>query len=180
MVEIIGNSRSEEYGQYINNHVCNVRRSWNEILKPQIISSGDYDEFVVNVVDYLVDHHDESKYTVYEFNPYCNYFYPIKEYPKNKDDFDKAWLHHQHENPHHPEHWYLYEESGKVVPLKMPLVYVLECICDWHSFSYKNPESTAYSWYQSHKDKYLFHPETKKIFDKYIEFMKTPLKREDR
>lgn len=46
-------------------------------------------------------------------------------------EFDRAWLHHQHANPHHWQHWMLREDSGATKVLVMPAVYVREMVADW-------------------------------------------------
>jgi hypothetical protein len=45
-------------------------------------------------------------------------------------DFDRAWLRHLHRNKHHPQHWVLIEDSGAIVCLPMPYIYILEMIAD--------------------------------------------------
>ena len=48
-----------------------------------------------------------------------------------KDQFDLAWLHHQHANPHHWQHWVLREDSGAVKLLDMPEHFIREMVADW-------------------------------------------------
>ncbi len=95
--------------------------------------------------------HDVSKFRRDEFMPYARSFYG-PQYPKLHDisgdarnraldsghykekvreDFDVAWLLHQHRGPHHWQHWVLREDSGKVKFLEMPERYRIEMICDW-------------------------------------------------
>jgi hypothetical protein len=45
--------------------------------------------------------------------------------------FDRAWLHHQHANPHHWQHWVLREDSGAVKLLPMPEHFLREMVADW-------------------------------------------------
>jgi hypothetical protein len=45
--------------------------------------------------------------------------------------FDRAWLAHQHRNPHHWQHWLLREDDGKTKVLLMPVEYVDEMVADW-------------------------------------------------
>jgi hypothetical protein len=45
--------------------------------------------------------------------------------------FGHAWLHHQHFNPHHWQHWVLREDSGATKILEMPLHLVREMVADW-------------------------------------------------
>ena len=59
----------------------------------------------------------------------------------------------------------------------MPENYVIEMLCDWMSFSLKNPESTAYNWWIDNQDKMVMSEGTKKLVNKYIEYFKNPLER---
>src|SRR5688572_29402107 len=86
--------------------------------------------------------HDWSKLTPAEWRPYVRTFYGRTPGPvelrhrfhgrpndeRNLADwkadraaaFDKAWLHHQHRNPHHWQHWLLREDDGDLKTLPMP------------------------------------------------------------
>lgn len=75
--------------------------------------------------------HDLSKFSSKEFVAYMNmYTRPkitgIKVTQRVKIDFNKAWLNHIHNNPHHWEYWVLDGE-----PLDMPDKYIKEMVCDW-------------------------------------------------
>ena len=52
----------------------------------------------IDDIDNVMDKHDVSKFGVAEFQPYCNYFYPSEGFEKDKTAFNKAWLHHIHNN----------------------------------------------------------------------------------
>ena len=103
------NPRLTEYDEYIYNHVINVISSWENCLKPALIDSGikDYSEYDVDAIGDIIGDHDASKYTSDEYFAYANYFYPTDEFPKDETAFDKAWLHHQHNNPHHWQYIFL-------------------------------------------------------------------------
>lgn len=90
--------------------------------------------------------HDWSKFLPCEWFAYVNYFYGEKPrlqkeewddsryWPaaqKYYDAFDRAWLHHQHANKHHWQHWTLREDSGRVKLLPMPDKYAREMVADW-------------------------------------------------
>ncbi len=77
--------------------------------------------------------HDLSKFLPSEWVPYANTFYTKqggKQYIPHLD-FDKAWLHHQHCNKHHWQHWILQEDDGDIKHLEMPEKYVREMVADW-------------------------------------------------
>lgn len=169
------NPREAEYFQYLDQHIFGVQESWHNQLKPAIV--GEYDPEVLALVDSLVYKHDASKYNDDEFIPYCNYFYPepSKGFSKNQKEFDEAWLLHQHRNPHHWQHWVLVRDEGIVEPQDIPIEYILEMLCDWHSFSKKDPTSTAYSWYDSNKSNMKLSDNTSDIVEKLIEHLKDPI-----
>ena len=90
--------------------------------------------------------HDWSKFLPCEWIPYAAYFYGKLAWLKDNepDDyrywtlaqpyiaaFDRAWLHHQHRNPHHWQHWVLREDSGATKLLPMPEYFVREMVADW-------------------------------------------------
>lgn len=178
LIENQQDSRTKQYYDYLRNHIDGVKRSWDEILKPQILKNLDENDLTVedlSNIDFLVSNHDASKYDSVEFGPYLNYFYPDEDHPKDDKVFDFAWNHHQKCNPHHWQYWLLIRDELELVPQDMPVEYILEMICDWHSFTLRNPESTAYKWYSDNKDKMIFTDATRELVEKYVEYMKEPL-----
>lgn len=167
------NNRDDEYLDYLKNHIEGVQQTWKDIFVPifRRMSTKQFDEY-----SELIQKHDESKYSKEEWDAYLNYFYPDENHPKDDNAFDLAWLHHQHNNPHHWQYWVLQRDSSEQVPLDMPEKYVIEMLSDWHSFSKKNPESTAYKWYNDNKDKMILSENTIKLIEKYIDLLKEPLK----
>lgn len=168
------NPRRPEYYQYLNWHISNVQKAWHDMLKPALADKG-YDPNDMMKVDICVRDHDMSKYDEDEFIPYCNHFYPTDGFENDEKAFDLAWLRHIHMNPHHHQHWLLHRDSGAIVSLDMPFEYVCEMLCDWHSFSSKDPESTAYAWYQKNKSNMKFSSDTKKLVEELLEYLKEPL-----
>lgn len=168
------NPRYPEYDEYLTNHINGVKRAWQEILKP--VMETEYDN--IDYIDNVVAQHDASKYELDEYTAYCNYFYPSPGYEKDQDAFDLAWLLHQHRNPHHHQHWVLIRDEGEKHPIDMPLEYVCEMLCDWHSFSLKDPESTAYNWWNGHRDEMVLSENTINLIESLIEYMKEPLSAE--
>lgn len=73
--------------------------------------------------------HDWSKITPAEWGPYVRTFYD--ESRARPGEFDVAWLHHQHRNPHHWQHWLLREDDGDTKRLVMPDDLVREMVADW-------------------------------------------------
>lgn len=169
------NPNYNKYAEYIYEHVINVLRSWNEILKPNLLKS-DIDERNLDAVDDIIGHHDESKYSKEEWDAYLNHFYPSEGYLDDKEAFDRAWLHHQHNNPHHWQHWVLVRDEGNILPLDMPFEYICEMLCDWHSFSAKDKHNTAINWYNENGDKMILSENTRNIIENLIEYLSEPLK----
>ena len=113
----------EEYKKYIIEHKANVTKfaDWLKENVPEL-----FDEIDIDVFDDLIKEHDESKFSEEEFEPYAQkWFNNSGETP----GYEAAWKHHWTHNEHHPEFW-LGED--------MPLIYILEMICDWGSFSIKS------------------------------------------
>lgn len=173
MVRILEyNYRKQEYDQYLSEHINNVKRSWEEILYPQLLTDSDLTVSDFTKISRTIDEHDISKYDNEEYTAYCNYFYPTEDCSKDEDEFNKAWLHHQKSNPHHWQYHVVIKDSGKLVPIDMSLEYIMEMLCDWHSFSAKDPKSTAYDWYSKNKSKMILSKNTKEIIEKYIGYFK--------
>ena len=68
--------------------------------------------------------HDWSKFTLSEAPHYGRQFFGDK---KDPSEFDKAWLHHIHKNPHHWQYWIF--QDGKYY--EMPKKFVHEMVADW-------------------------------------------------
>jgi hypothetical protein len=113
----------EEYKKYIEEHKDRVRQfaEWLRGELPEIFDGIDFDDF-----NELIQEHDESKFSEEEFEAYAQHFYGANKNKKNDFEFEDAWKHHWTHNEHHPEFW-LGED--------MPLIYILEMLCDWGSFS---------------------------------------------
>lgn len=79
--------------------------------------------------------HDLSKFRPSEWQPYARYFYgpPLEGRAKHdlRAQFNRAWLQHQHRNPHHWQHWVLHNDDGTTVAL-LPEAWVAdEMVADW-------------------------------------------------
>lgn len=77
--------------------------------------------------------HDWSKFLPSEWIPYAHTFYDENGNTRYKktDEFNMAWLMHQHRNPHHWQHWILREDSGNVIKMSVPNKYIKEMVADW-------------------------------------------------
>ena len=156
--EMMIKKKEIEYGQYINEHVNNVKKVFNN-LKNDIPSMNMINELLADEnrsFDDLVrniDIHDESKFSTYEFDAYRRHFFPISDEEKenSKLDFEIAWEHHKHENLHHWDTWY-----EKNIMNSMPMIYVIEMFCDCAAMSIKFG-GNCIDWYNKQKKKNEIH-----------------------
>lgn len=163
---------SNEYNNYLNDHIRNVKRGFNWLVEnlPEIFN-GVY----VSQVSPLIESHDDTKWSDEEYSSYDDYFYGNRT-KQVESSFDLAWLHHQHNNPHHWQYWVLQEDSGKTRALEMPIEFVIEMICDWWSFSWKSDNlNEIYNWYATNKKKMTLHPETLAKVERILTLMRNKL-----
>ena len=170
----------QQYDEYLFSHIRNVQRAWSEILRPYLVEQG-MSEDELEEIDFRMKAHDASKLDKEEYKPYAEWFYG--EHPDGgeaKDAFDLAWVHHQNHNEHHWQYWVLIQDTDdpKYLSLDMPKEAIYEMLCDWHSFSAKDPESTAYHWYNINKENMLLSDNTISVVDSLIAVFKEPLEKE--
>lgn len=84
----------------------------------------------VGICDGIIRRHDESKSSAEEYGPYVDYFYGARD-SETDERFNRAWLHHIHQNPHHWQHWVLSQDDGSEECLDMPYWYIVEMVADW-------------------------------------------------
>lgn len=107
--------------------------------------------------------HDMSKFSLAEFSAYTHNFFSssIERAEKRQDikkAFSYAWLHHQHKNKHHWNHWVVNQYKKEAVP--MPEKYILEMVCDWRAMS-RIFGDTAQEFFKHNYTKMILHPETR-------------------
>jgi hypothetical protein len=129
----------EEYKNYVIQHKERVSQfaDWLKANLPDVFEGVDPDSFME-----LIEEHDESKFSEEEFEPYAKKWFGDK---KKTPEYEAAWEHHWQNNEHHPEYW-LGED--------MPLIYILEMLCDWGSFSIASGDMRELSdfYYNKAKD----------------------------
>ena len=176
------------YDKYLNDHVSCVWDAFNWItinLSAEDISKI-LSEIQLNELKLQISLHDQSKKSDEEYDAYDKYFYSEKT-EEVKKNFDRAWLHHQHHNPHHWQYWILKEDDGPVVSndtmrvkaIDIPDRYIMEMLCDWWSFSWKKYKAShnkqdlyeVFEWYDSHKDGMILHPDTLTKVTKMLELI---------
>lgn len=174
--------KCSEYDEYLNQHITGVLRSWDEILKPELEAHpslyGVTDDDILQC-DNFIRLHDQSKYEPEEYSAYGQWWYPRPGQEKDEDAYNRAWLHHQHNSPHHWQHWVIRKDSGKEMVLDMPANFVMEMLCDWHSFSLSDPKDTAKNWWDKNQENMSLSSATKSLVKKLIKIMDTPLTAEE-
>lgn len=167
---------SVEYDNYIHDHIENLKHGLEWMQQNLVGLDGDaITEAVLNA-----DQHDASKWTTDEYPAYDAYFYGGNKTYEVRNNFDKAWLHHIHNNPHHWQHWVLLEDDPNIgsigKALEMPLKYVYEMIADWWTFSWRNNNLLEmFSWYQSHRDHMMLNVKTRIIVERILHDIYTVL-----
>ena len=114
--------------------------------------------------------HDWSKLTPAEWFPYVASFYGrAGRTPEVRSAFDAAWLHHQHRNPHHWQHWLLRDDDGDTIALRMPEGLVREMVADWLGAGRAiTGRWDVAGWYAVNRHKIVLHPETAALVDALI------------
>ena len=119
--------------------------------------------------------HDIHKLLPSEFIPYAKFFYGKQNEEDTsqlhiEQDFDLAWLKHQHRGKHHWQYWVSIEDNGGLKAIDMPLKYKKEMLADWigagKAITGKNDVKT---WYYANRHKMVLHPATKYWVEKQLE-----------
>lgn len=154
---------SVQYDNYLEQHKGNVRKGYEWIRDnlPDLL----IDIYGVDYAWQIGVAHDASKSEPEEYEAYDRYFYGKNRSYQVVQDFNYAWLHHIHRNPHHWQFWVLINddpENGEIA-LDMPYNYILEMICDWWAFSWsKGNLYEIFNWYEEHKDYMKLSDKTRK------------------
>lgn len=132
--------------------------------------------------------HDWSKFLPSEWFPYVEYFYGAKPYspdqrrqcfnatgcllPTAEDrqqEFDRAWLLHQHRNSHHWQHHILRNDDGTTVCLPMPLEDVWEMLADWEGAGLAiTGKRDTLAWYSKNRDRIQLERSTRDYVDAFL------------
>lgn len=121
--------------------------------------------------------HDLSKYSLTEFIPGAKYYAGTRspnEVEREQTGYSAAWLHHKGRNRHHFEYWTDYHPTArKIVPVKMPLRYVIEMFCDrvaaskiYRGDAYKDSDPLDY--FEHSKTMRMIHPETSDFLERLL------------
>ena len=165
---------SIEYDAYLIEHRENVRKGsdWIRHNLPDLLSGR---EDFYRQIEW---EHDRSKDDRDEYDAYDKYFYGGQRTQAVEEDFNRAWLHHIHHNPHHWQYWVLINDEAKegIIALRMPYRYVIEMICDWWAFSWRNGNLyEIFDWYDNHKDYMKLHKDTRELVEEILGEIKAKL-----
>jgi hypothetical protein len=84
--------------------------------------------------------------------------------------FKAAWLHHQHRNPHHWQHWVLREDEGDTKCLEMPDGLVREMVADWMGAGRAiTGKWEVASWYAANRHKILLASDTRNAVEALVD-----------
>ena len=171
---MITDKMRDDYNAYLHKHINAVKTAfdWLATNLPEL-----FIEYDADVMGDIISWHDDSKWDDEEYFAYCEYFYgEHKDEDWVKSDFDYAWLHHQHNNPHHWQHWLLREDDGGTIALEMEYINVIEMVCDHWAFSWVSGNLyEIFDWYGKNKSKMLMHPNTLELYESILEQIKQKL-----
>lgn len=166
---------SKEYNQYLQEHRDNVAKAfyWLNDNVPHLMVD-DYETQITAA-------HDKSKSDPEEYEAYDKYFYGKDKSSEVKEQFNKAWLHHIHNNQHHWQYWILNNddpEEGELI-LDMPYNFIVEMVCDWWAFSFKqNKLYEIFNWYDDHKKYIKLSDNTRSLVEYILSEIKKVLDKE--
>lgn len=163
----------EQYDEYLDQHIGNVKKGYKWLKEniPSVTNKANENE-----LDKIINTHDASKYTGEEYMPYAKYFYGKSKSKEVKEDFDYAWLHHIHANPHHWQYWILVNDDDGTKALDMPYEQIVAMVCDHWAFSWnKDNLYEIFNWYDAHKKKVIFSEYTKKTYENILNLIKKKL-----
>ncbi len=125
--------------------------------------------------------HDLSKYSPTEFIPGAR-FYQGNMSPQVMErivmGYSEAWLHHKGRNKHHFEYWRDVDKTGKNAPVKMPVRYFGEMICDRIAASKiylgdKYTQRSALEYFEKRTDVGYMHPDTESALRYFLTMLAT-------
>lgn len=162
---------SLNYDKYLEEHVSNVNKAWDWM-------ADNLPDIPIQPTTAYIFGHDRSKYTKKEYDAYDAYFYGNNRSFDVMNNFNYAWLHHIHNNPHHWQYWILINDDPKLgeVILDMPDIYIYEMIADWWSFSWHvNNLTEIFDWYNKRKDYIKLSPKTRTKVESILSQIKNKL-----
>ena len=169
---------SYAYDLYLKEHRANVIKGF-EWLKQNL---PEYAYIYEKAEHNVVFAHDASKDGDEEYDAYDRYFYGNNRSYHVMSEFEYAWNHHIHHNPHHWQHWLLHNDDPNegLKVLEMPQEYVIEMFCDWWAFSWKAENlMDIFEWYNARRDYIILEPNTRIFLEVLLNKVKAVLDKEN-
>lgn len=172
--------QEKAYTEYVDDHCRRVLDAYYKYGKKilEIMGNPSLDEDLLR----RCVNHDKSKFDPVEFLGYRMHYNPEPGEDKDKADkmWDKAWLHHENMNSHHPEYWMQRdvneERKDDNTPIlvisraiEMDRIDVAEMLCDWIACGTKFHSNPA-KW-MAKQDLYyqkIMHPTTYALVKKIV------------
>ena len=152
--------KTREYLDYLEEHLNNVAKAFNELSEACIHEAWVYDDYNWHTFKDEVEAHDLSKFSKEEFVQYRANFYPVSPRDAKNSCFDAAWENHKKENHHHHE----------TCENRMDIVHM---VIDWMAMSYKFKDNPR-DFYNKTKPSMDFdeeqHAYVSKLFDHLEEY----------
>lgn len=134
--------KTREYLDYVERHINNVSKAWQEVQDKCRNMNFIYDDYIFFRLNGEVSRHDVSKLSSSELVQYRAKFYPTKY--EDDCDFGLAWEHHKKHNPHHWETWTNISSDQELNCVHM--------VIDWLAMSYEFGD-TPRKYYEANKER---------------------------
>ena len=170
---------SQQYDNYLFDHRHNLQLAfkWLQDNMPELFINLSED---VDIEHQIIMAHDRSKHWPEEYDAYDRYWYGGNKSFRIVHDYDIAWLHHIHNNPHHWQHWVFFKHDDPLETItifEMPLNYIIEMICDWWSFGWESGDLTEIlTWYDERRTYIKLDPATRMVVENILDTIKEKLK----
>ena len=137
---------SRKYLDYLEEHLNNVARAFQEVSEACEGMAWVGDDYTWHTLKREVEYHDVSKFTKEEFTQYRDKFFTVEpqhDYSEIDMNFNRAWENHKRQNNHH---W----ETIRYIEGKPGLTEndVVHMVVDWTAMGYKFCD-TAKQYYEN-------------------------------
>lgn len=156
----------EAYNEYVSAHKKNILLAYDKYGQ----RLADYLKVDLEHLKVLCTAHDNSKLlNEEEIYGYMMQYYPYKgdgvdleKYGLRRAIFEKALLHHYHNNPHHPEYWIIFKDNS-MVATPMDNIYLAEMMLDWVAHESDGRGNVHGYWFNNRATKYINYDTVKQI-----------------
>lgn len=156
----------EAYNEYLSNHKANILLAYDKYGK----ALSEYLKIDLDHLKVLCTAHDNSKLlNDEEIYGYMMQYYPYKDdgvsldkYGLRRSIFERALLHHYHNNPHHPEYWVMFKDNSMVATV-MDNIYLAEMILDLIAHQADGRGTVQEYWFNNRASKYINYDTVKQI-----------------